>query len=533
MSETMESLFAGMEEIPDDFFEWIKKDEQQSNIIYYQRNGKVADYWCCQCGKQYQRYIVKPETAAEDMVAAVVPRRDEIETCRMCGEQGRLMWRKSAGMSWQRMRVNFERYYLWQTDKAGNLVVRQFKRETSRIIHRAMNTYLTETRRIFMSPGMRKHYKKDWRTWNETKAVISKDYELTGLSFGGDSVMLEVVANSNMHYMPPDEYAKVYNPDACVWQFNTGTKVNVMMACARTPVVEMIHKMGLNQLARSILNEDGKCKHIYKRGTTAEKILRVKKEDVRWILQQPDEVSALRACQIARKSGRKVNDEARKEIYDFVFMQNRYYADEIIGILKFMSVTQAKNRINKFSVEYTSESSTIREYADYLRMRKANGYDMSNELYLNPRSLKETYKELRLEEERRKNENYIDQMMKLYTKIEKRFEKLDAKYHFETDNLMIRPAKNAGEIVLEGRTLHHCVGSSSQSYMKNHNDGRNVILFIRKQECIHVPYITVEIDKDFNVRQWYGENDTKPDEKEIEAFLNEYKAAKTEEKKTA
>ena len=83
---------------------------------------------------------------------------------------------------------------------------------------------------------------------------------------------------------------------------------------------------------------------------------------------------------------------------------------------------------------------------------------------------------------------------------------------------MIRPAADAGEIVMEGRILHHCVGSEYQSYMKNYNNNKGYILFVRRVEAPDVPYVTVEIAGD-RIRQWYGIHDTQPDREEIEGFL--------------
>lgn len=540
MSETMESLFDGLKEIPDEFFEWIRKDEERSNIIYYQRNGRTADYWCCQCGKHYQRRIIKPETAMEDMLPnhSNVPERYAMEKCSKCGQEGKLDWRKCAGTTHIRIKSNFQRYYLWQVDDKGNLVVREFRWVTDRQVGRKMSTYLIELFRVFLSPRMCKAYEFiAWsKTWYETHRKITKDYEIEGLSFGRQSAINRAIAESNMRYFPIEEYERVCHPEAAFWEIESGTKLNIMMACAKSPVVEMIHKIGMDELAREIIRNDGKCGIIYKNGKTLEKVLRVKKADIKWIVQQDNKIAALRTCQTILKGNHKANDATRKAIYDYVF-NSGYYGriDSMLLVLQYVSIEQAKNRIEKYKAEYDGrENSAITEYADYLKMRKGLGYDMKNELYLNPRSLKETYTKLRVEDESRKNERYVNEMLEKYPKIAKRFKELDKKYSYETSTLLIRPAKDAGEIVLEGRILHHCVGSSTQRYMSNHNAGKNAILFIRKKDSVDVPYITVEIDKNFNVQQWYGAYDRKPDKEQIEAFLSEYKAEKTEkQKKTA
>ena len=75
--------------------------------------------------------------------------------------------------------------------------------------------------------------------------------------------------------------------------------------------------------------------------------------------------------------------------------------------------------------------------------------------------------------------------------------------------------------MIEGRTLHHCVGGDN--YLSKHNDGSTYILFLRHGKTSEIPYITVEISNNGSeILQWYGNNDTKPDKEEIDAWLNKY-----------
>lgn len=112
-------------------------------------------------------------------------------------------------------------------------------------------------------------------------------------------------------------------------------------------------------------------------------------------------------------------------------------------------------------------------------------------------------------------------MEEKFPAIEKNYKKYWKKYRYEKENLIIRPAKNAGEIIREGKTLHHCVGN--ESYIKNHNDGRSLILFLRKKEQPECPYVTIELNTESGkIQQWYGANDRKPEEKYLTAVLKQY-----------
>ena len=72
---------------------------------------------------------------------------------------------------------------------------------------------------------------------------------------------------------------------------------------------------------------------------------------------------------------------------------------------------------------------------------------------------------------------------------------------------------------MEGRLLHHCVGGDN--YLNKHNTGKTYILMLRFKEKPDIPYITVEVDaKNPGIIQWYGDKDRKPDEKNMQAWLN-------------
>ena len=97
------------------------------------------------------------------------------------------------------------------------------------------------------------------------------------------------------------------------------------------------------------------------------------------------------------------------------------------------------------------------------------------------------------------------------------------KYFYEDRNYMIIPAGKCEELMAEGRTLHHCVGSSDR-YMEKMAKGESWICFLRKKSDLQKPYYTLEIDmKNDRILQWYSEFDRKPDEEVIRKVLDKFK----------
>ena len=126
-----------------------------------------------------------------------------------------------------------------------------------------------------------------------------------------------------------------------------------------------------------------------------------------------------------------------------------------------------------------------------------------------------------LEQNKEQNEKRIRAMREKYPDIERKYKKYRIQYSYETEELLIRPAESAAEIITEGQLLHHCVGN--ETYIKEHNAGKRLILFLRKKELPDVPYITMEIDTQTRrILQWYGANDRKPDADHIAPILKEY-----------
>ena len=73
------------------------------------------------------------------------------------------------------------------------------------------------------------------------------------------------------------------------------------------------------------------------------------------------------------------------------------------------------------------------------------------------------------------------------------------KYEFELDGLLIKMPMSAAAIRLEGQKLQHCVGG----YAKRHLDGVLTILFLRKADAPHTPYVTIEMQGN-QLRQIHG-----------------------------
>lgn len=87
--------------------------------------------------------------------------------------------------------------------------------------------------------------------------------------------------------------------------------------------------------------------------------------------------------------------------------------------------------------------------------------------------------------------------------LEKKMAKVDEKrkeLNYEDDDFIIRIPNNLSEIVNEGSTLHHCVGS----YTDRHARGDTTILFLRKKSEPYESFYTIELTNINTIQQIHG-----------------------------
>ena len=86
------------------------------------------------------------------------------------------------------------------------------------------------------------------------------------------------------------------------------------------------------------------------------------------------------------------------------------------------------------------------------------------------------------------------------TKYLENFYKKAKALEMSNDTYSIIACKDLMDLVKEGRSLSHCVGS----YINSVSEGWEYILFLRKNESIDTPYFTIDVTPTGNVRQIHG-----------------------------
>lgn len=510
-----------IKELTEDFTDWYKNELfKNENYIYYKRKGRYATFWCSHCGESYT-YATEQRDTYEGQFETIVrvPRNGNRARCEKCNAQG---FYKTAGTAAQKVYGSKKMCYVGQKYKENGMVMRYIQVEKFLSIGRPESYIVTEIARSFFEEGEK--CITDYHLYNNyTGEEEWHDHNIGGM---GAQIQEKAAAvypgtyeelkETMFQYSGFKEYSQ---------QYFVIRAADYLREYQRFPLMEMLVKMKLNDIVEKMV-EYKMYESTYIRDSKAskpDKILGIYSERLKKLKESRGDTELLKILQMEKDFGKKWTE---KQIESLEVLK----MDEtgLETVLRFMTLQKYLNRVEKYAgAEFGSVCGTAEvrlrvisdTYLDYLNMRSARGYDMSNTVYLFPRDLETAHQKMVEETNKQEADRRLREVAERYPDIKKNYRKLRKYYYYEDENFIIRPAKSAEEIVMEGRILHHCVGENK--YLDSHNKGKSIILMLRFKEKPQIPYITVEI-KNISIRQWYGKNDTKPDKGVIQKWLDSY-----------
>lgn len=499
------------------------------HYLYYKKHGSWADIACSKCGgvttarwKDSGVY----EQQFEEHIAE--PREGNIGTCPMCGARGQYKCKGKVKGSIRKSLYLF----LGQKYKDNGFVMRYIQVEKEWTLgfiagdndNEMYNAYEklsgVEVARAYFEPG-----KKVQVDYNKHDPYVGRDfwddcnlYGLSSIRISSGAILPETyyeMAGTMFQYSAMKEYTDTLM-SAC-------NPVEYLECYMRTPQLEMLVKMHLTGVAEKLI----KCQYgiiADENATRPDEFLGIRKEKLKLLIKENGDIGLLRVLQMEKRLRENWTDEQVQQLTETGLMQTHVALAQ-----KYMTLQKFLNRIAKYAgcgYGGCSQSAyrirhTASIYADYLSMREDRGYDLTNTVYQFPRDLNEAHEKMVEEVNKEELDKHLKDVAARFPNIRHSYRKLRNKYYYEDDTYIIRPAKSAEEIVTEGRVLHHCVGGDN--YLGKHNRGETYILFLRFKDAPNMQYITVEIEAETpNILQWYGAHDKKPDQKNIQKWLNAY-----------
>lgn len=502
----------------------------EGHYLYYKKHRARADVACTGCGNVSADVRWKPGDSFESRFEKLIeePRSGGYGTCPACGARGKYI-PKGRAKNVSRIAGHL---FLGQKYKDEGAVVRYINVEKEWRIELTCGEKDTkmcgvyekltglEIARTYFEPG--KEPQTDYQKYNPYDGEnFWDDCNLGGLSNIGiheAPIMPETYGNLKDTFL---RYSAIETYMEASQRYCVNLK-DYLKEYIRTPQIEILVKLGLTDIVRKLIKSE--CGIVYDlKAGRLDAFLGIRKEHVRQLVSHRGNIDILNVMQMEKRMGQRWTEG---QIEQMAELRPGY----IKHALDYMGIRRFLNHVAKYAgcgygtmCERASERlrQTARTYIDYLDMRQSRGYDMTNSVYLFPRSLRAAHAGMVEEINGAKQDERMREVREKYPLIKQNYRKLRNRFYFEDDEFLIRPARDAGEIVTEGRTLHHCVGGDS--YLLKHNSGENIILFLRFKEEPEVPYITVEIMPDtLHIRQWYGAHDKKPDKDRMRRWLDAY-----------
>lgn len=496
--------------------------------LYYKKHGARATVACSSCGgvadgrwKPGESYESQFEVSLEE------PRRGGHGTCPLCGAMGMYLQQGNA-RSWQGKRAYL---FLGQRYGESGMVLRHVMVEKEwqlvqgcgekglEMLGAGEGLSGVEVARAYFEPG--KEVQVDYHKHDPYSGEdFWDDCNLSGqakIGIRAGRIMPETyqaMAGTFLRYSAMEEYQRA--------EGDAMKPIDYLERYIEIPQIEMLVKMGLTEVVRELV----RCRCGIVADMEAERpdaFLGIRKERVRQLMRHKGDIDILMAMQMEKRMDQSWTDGQVEQLAEL-------RTDGIGEALGCMGLQRFLNAVARYAgCGYGTMCGgasgrlveAARMYLDYLGMRRKLGYDMANSVYLFPKSLGNAHAEMVEESRKEEYDKRIQEVNGRYQMIRKNYLRLRRRFYYEDQEFMIRPAKDAGEIVREGRILHHCVGGDT--YLARHDSGRSTILFLRRREEPDIPYITVEIGTEsMGIAQWYGAHDRKPDEDRMQRWLDAY-----------
>lgn len=473
--------------------------------MYYLRKGNYAFLTCTHCGNREKYYTGEVVTLEDNARKHIeVPKKGQMIQCEFCGK---LATYENEGLYRGQWTKKTDVYCI---QKQQNNAVVRLATVTKIFSMGAPEEYRIEDKVIAIyKPGRitaEMLYKRrgGWQTTNGIVGYYGGDPE--------DHISLtEVDVNAiyGLDNMPTLlKYCGLKEYYSASGRNRHISPIRFFDGYIRNNEIEMLSKLGLTYIADIIIQRKGTS--ILADGKKLYDKLMIHPDRIRSLIKTKGKSRLWEIYRMEKRLGIHLPDEFIKKLSKDGYL-NLNLIEECIGYSSVQKCIHYLER-NKWNVV---------EYSDYLRLKAAAGYDMTNTVNVFPKDLAEAHQRIVDESNREANRKKIEDRNRKFEAIAADYTRNSKIFSFKGDRFIIRPAASAGEIIEEGATLHHCVGASD-TYMQKHNERKSFILFLRRVEEPEIPYCTIELSPEYEVKQWFQAYDRKPDKDVIQPFIDEY-----------
>ena len=448
-------------ELPEDFREFCEEDVMiYANYLVYSSNRKKV--FCTHCKEEYDLKDLIQRNEKK-------PKHGEVAMCDKCLIELQTL---SEGMS-RRGKYFRRSTEILQPYKDG-LMTRTFN------LFRDFNESLTPTthisevwRQIYLD-NKQTRYEMRWDgKGNQTWHRIKPGRYFTTVSYIEGKVYMrnvrEVIQGSQYSQYGLVDY---YTKHGVIMRHGFGKALlNVILH----PSIEQIIKAGLYELTEEMIEGSIYRDMICEGETELVKMLKIDREQLRWLRSKKGAYEILRILQKANEKGKYIS-----EIELDAYLQSKHSLEEQKFLL------EPKINTKKACAYILEHGITIQDFKDHMDLLEKFGFPLKKK-WLYPKDFHKTHQE-EIEMDILKNEKVSPKLQRQYKKTYSRWEQIAKKVTMQDNDYQIIFPKDCLDIKIEGKVLHHCVGN----YTQRAAQGDTVILFMRNRKDVEKRLYTME-----------------------------------------
>lgn len=386
-----------------------------------------------------------------------------------------------------------------------DLVVREFRVERAFLSHyRSPYTkWIEQRRRFLLGDGSSISYIPRWQYTHEMRTSEWRvcNQEICFKQHLYTKRLTAALKNTLFEYCGIKHFAKRNQ--------NFIPVISYLQSYQKYPSIEYLQKMGLNTLVSEIA--DGFYSEsfgINLSEKTPEKVFDVPKQLISFFRKVDIGHWCCAVVKMCVEKGKRFSES------DMKLISSAHLDHECLSkvgkLLEYTSLSRIINYFSRRDMERYYSGGFLSTWLDYLHEAQELEYDLSDKSILMPRDLIKAHDATSKIMLAKRNAEHS-------AKIVEMCERTDQMFAYASKEMLIRAPMNADELINEGATLNHCVGT----YIPRIAEGQTMVLFIRMKNKPDTPFYTVSIDKNADVRQVEGANRTPPT-KEVTLFIQKW-----------
>lgn len=266
-------------------------------------------------------------------------------------------------------------------------------------------------------------------------------------------------------------------------------------------VVPQLEKLAKAKLRR-LVNECMSGYHNFKENVfnakenSLTKMLGINNQELKRLRQNNGGWRFLDWLKYEKATGKKIPDNVI-----IWFCAEQIKVEDLQFILNKMSPVQISNYLQRQMSAYKETSKVVlTTWADYLSMAKRLDMDTDDEIIFRVNKLFQRHDELVERCHDKELAIQAGEILETYPHVDEICQSLKEKYEYANEDYTILAPSRIEEILLEGRSLHHCVANSDR-YWERIERRETYVLFLRRTSDTDKSYYTLEVEPNGTVRQ--------------------------------